>query len=165
MVEILMGEIEEDVNPFTGRVMHKRLDVRKPERMWEEASFETTESERVPSAYFVLAEEKLAIERLRAHGIGLERLPSRHRPGRGVPDRLDGGHPAGVREPSGADGDRQVRVTTGDSPGTYRVPMSQPLARWALYLLEPRSNDSLVTWNVFDEAIKKSQYPVLRTRN
>ena len=49
--------------------------------------------------------------------------------------------------------------------GAYRVPMSQPLARLAFYLLEPRSNDSLLTWSVFDEAVKKSQYPVLRTRN
>ena len=49
--------------------------------------------------------------------------------------------------------------------GAYRVPMTQPLARLAFYLLEPRSNDGLATWNVFDEAIKKSQYPVLRTRN
>src|SRR5262245_54187575 len=50
-------------------------------------------------------------------------------------------------------------------PGAYRVPMTQPLARLAFYLLEPRSNDGLVTWNVFDEAIKKSPYPVVRTRN
>jgi hypothetical protein len=49
--------------------------------------------------------------------------------------------------------------------GAYRVPMTQPLARLAFYLLEPRSNDGLLTWNVFDEAVKKSQYPVLRTRN
>src|SRR5215210_4343162 len=74
MVEILMGEIEEEVNPYSGRVMHRRLDVRKPERMWEEASFEATETERVPTAYFVMPEQKLAIERLRAHGINIERV-------------------------------------------------------------------------------------------
>ena len=43
--------------------------------------------------------------------------------------------------------------------------MTQPLARLAFYLLEPRSNDGVVTWNVVDEAIKVSRYPVLRTRN
>ena len=43
--------------------------------------------------------------------------------------------------------------------------MTQPLARLAFYLLEPRSNDGVVTWNVVDEAIKASRYPVLRTRN
>jgi hypothetical protein len=43
--------------------------------------------------------------------------------------------------------------------------MTQPLARLAFYLLEPRSNDGLVTWNVLDDAIKQSQYPILRTQN
>lgn len=46
-----------------------------------------------------------------------------------------------------------------------RVPMTQKLARLAFYLLEPRSNDGLATWNVVDEAIKESRYPVLGTRN
>ena len=57
-VEILMGGVEEEVNPYSGRIMHRRLDVRRPEQMWEEAAFETTETERVPTAYFVPAEQK-----------------------------------------------------------------------------------------------------------
>ena len=32
--------------------------------------------------------------------------------------------------------------------------MTQRLARLAFYLLEPRSNYGLVTWNVLDEALK-----------
>jgi hypothetical protein len=43
--------------------------------------------------------------------------------------------------------------------------MTQPLARLAAYLLEPRSNDSLVTWNLFDEALATGAYPVLRTQD
>ena len=44
--------------------------------------------------------------------------------------------------------------------GTYRIPMKQPLARLAFYLLEPRSNDGLLTWNFLDEALKNSTtYP------
>ena len=69
-IEILMGDIEEDVNPYSGRVMHKRIDVRKPEQMGEEATFETTDSERVPTAYFVPASEK---------GGGRAAARSRHR--------------------------------------------------------------------------------------
>ena len=49
--------------------------------------------------------------------------------------------------------------------GAYRVPMTQRLARLAFYLLEPASNDGLVTWNVLDEALKSGRSPVLRTRN
>ncbi len=43
--------------------------------------------------------------------------------------------------------------------------MTQPLARLAFYLLEPRANDSLATWNLVDEAIAAGRYPVLRTRH
>jgi hypothetical protein len=166
MVEILMGEVEEEVNPYTGRAMHRRVDVRKPERMWEEATFEATETERVPAAYYVPAEEKLAIERLRAHGIQLERvsaattLPLEEfqivstdttaKPFEGHQERTVTG--------------KYVAVERAIPAGAYRVVMTQPLARLAFYLLEPRSNDSLVTWNVFDEAVKKSTYPVLRSR-
>jgi hypothetical protein len=167
MVEILMGDIEEEVNPYSGRIMHKRLDVRKPERMWEEASFETTETERVPTAYFVLPEQKLAIERLRAHGIVLERLAEPLT----VP--VEQFQIASTEVAPQPFENHQERTVTGkyapvDRPipaGAYRVSTNQPLARLAFYLLEPRSNDGLLTWNVFDEAIKQSQYPILRTRN
>jgi len=42
--------------------------------------------------------------------------------------------------------------------------MRQPLARLAFLLLEPRSRDGLVAWNVLDEALKgASAYPILRS--
>ena len=50
--------------------------------------------------------------------------------------------------------------------GTYRVPMNQPLALLAFYLIEPRSNDGLLTWNFLDDALKESKtYPIIRSRN
>jgi hypothetical protein len=50
--------------------------------------------------------------------------------------------------------------------GTLRVDMSQPLARLAFYLLEPRSDDGLVNWNILDDAIGDSTvYPILRALN
>jgi hypothetical protein len=166
-VEILMGEVEEDVNPFSGRVLHRRLEVRRPEPMWEEASFEATDSERVPQAYFVPAEEKLALERLRAHGIALERLEQ------AITVPVEQFHIAATHTTPQAFENHQERSVTGEyqpadrqvPAGAYRVPMNQPLARLAFYLLEPRSNDGLLTWNVFDEAVKRSTYPVLRTRD
>src|SRR5262249_17977265 len=72
--EILMGDTSDEVNPYSGSRMLRRLDVRKPEQMWLETTFESTESERVPSAYYVPAALTFVIERLRAHGIRLERL-------------------------------------------------------------------------------------------
>jgi hypothetical protein len=44
--------------------------------------------------------------------------------------------------------------------------MNQPLARLAFYLMEPRANDGLLTWNFLDDALKGvNVYPILRTRN
>jgi hypothetical protein len=165
-VEILMGEIEEEVNPYSGRVMHKRVDVRRPEMMWEEAAFESTESERVPRAYYIPADEKSAIERLRAHGVLMEAV--------GAPTTLpvEEFRIASTETTAQAFENHQERTVTGQyapvdraiAAGWMRVPMTQPLARLAFYLLEPRSNDGLLTWNVFDEAVKRGVYPVVRTR-
>ena len=50
--------------------------------------------------------------------------------------------------------------------GTLRVDLTQPLARLAFYLIEPRSDDGLVDWNLLDEALKDAKaYPIVRTRN
>ena len=45
--------------------------------------------------------------------------------------------------------------------------MKQPLARLAFYLIEPRSDDGLVDWNLLDEALGETvpAYPIVRTRN
>jgi hypothetical protein len=51
-------------------------------------------------------------------------------------------------------------------PGTLRVDLSQPLARLAFYLIEPRSDDGLVNWNLVDGAITDAKvYPIVRSRN
>jgi hypothetical protein len=166
-IEILMGEVEEEVNPYSGRVMHKRLDVRKPEPMWDETTFASTDNERVPTAYIVPASEKAVLERLRAHGVKVEPL------GPGGALSVEEFRVAGTSVTERAFENHQERTVTGEwapaeAPSlasAWRVPMTQPLARLAFYLLEPRSNDGVVTWNVVDEAIKTSRYPVLRTRN
>ena len=147
--------------------MHRRLDVRRSEPMWEEAAFETIETERVPTAYFLPAEEKLAIERLRAHGIVLERME------RAATLALEEFRIAATETTAQVFENHQERTVTGQyvalerevPVGSYRVPMNQRLARLAFHLLEPRSSDGLLTWNVLDEAVKQSTYPILRTRD
>lgn len=47
--------------------------------------------------------------------------------------------------------------------GSYIIPTNQPLGSIIIYLLEPRSDDGLVTWNFFDNAFRAgAAYPVLR---
>src|SRR5262249_26824340 len=49
--------------------------------------------------------------------------------------------------------------------GYWMVPMNQPLARLAFYLLEPASDDGLVNWNVLDDELRDAKaYPILRKR-
>lgn len=166
-IEILMGDIEEDVNPYSGRVIHKRANVVKPEPMADETTFVSADQERVPAAYFVPAEQKVALERLRAHGIQLERLTAPA----AVP--LQEFEVATSTTTERAFENHQERTVTGTwvpvertvPAGAYRVSMTQPLARLAFYLLEPRSYDGLVAWNVLDEALKSGRSPILRTRD
>ena len=49
-------------------------------------------------------------------------------------------------------------------PGSFVVSTSQPLGLLAVYLLEPQSDDGLVTWNYFDSELKAGGlYPVFKT--
>jgi hypothetical protein len=166
--EILMGETADEINPFSGERMLRRLDVRKPEQMWLDTTFESTESERVPSAYYVPASLASVIDRLRTHGIRMERLDQP------LTVSLEEFRIATTQAAAQVFEKHQERSVTGQyepvertiPAGTYRIPMNQPLARLAFYLLEPRSNDGLLTWNFLDDALKNSStYPITRTRN
>jgi hypothetical protein len=165
-VEVLMGEVAEETNPYSGQVMLRRLDVRKPENMWLEATFEAAETERVPSAYYVPPQMRTAIDRLQAHGIRLDRLSQP------VTLNLEEFQISSSQTAAQVFEKHQERTLTGKyqptarqlPAGTYRVPMDQPLSRLAFYLLEPRSADGLATWNAFDESLRNANvYPILRS--
>ncbi|MEZ5417327.1 MAG: M14 family metallopeptidase [Vicinamibacterales bacterium] len=166
-IEILMGGVEEEVNPYSGRVMHRRTNVRTPEMMADQTTFTSTDQERVPAAYFVPADQKAAVELLRAHGIILEPVTT------ATTLPLEEFTVADSTTTPRPFENHQERTVTGSygpverevPAGAWRVPMTQKLARLAFYLLEPRSNDGLVTWNVLDEALKTGRSPILRTRN
>jgi hypothetical protein len=166
--EILMGDTADEVNPLSGQRMLRRLDVRKPEPMWLDDSFESAESERVPSAYYIPSALTTVLERLRDHGIRLEQVS------RSAALRLEEFQIETTQVAQQAAEGHRARTVTGAyqpveriiTPGFYRVPMNQPLARLAFYLIEPRSNDGLLTWNALDDALKDAKtYPILRTRN
>lgn len=163
-VTILMGEVEEVRNPYTGQIMRRRLDVRTPTRMYEYGSFQPTETAVAPEAYYVLPEAEGAIERLEAHGVAVVRYATE----REVPvDRfvLDSTTVA-EREFQG----RHERTVWGHwistmetlPAGTAYVSVDQPLGRLAFTLLEPRSDDGFVTWAILDEQIEEGVFPVLR---
>lgn len=56
--------------------------------------------------------------------------------------------------------------------GDYIIDMAQPLSNLIFYLLEPQSDDGLVTWNFFDNYFEKQginnksvAYPVFKYIN
>ncbi|MBV9773383.1 MAG: peptidase M14 [Gemmatimonadetes bacterium] len=165
-VTILMGEVAEEANPYSGQPMWRRLDVRHPEQMPEFGTFAATETERAPRAYLVPASLGAVAEKLRAHGVRFHPLaqPTRMR----VEEfRIDSTHVAerafqNHRERTlfGA-----YAATEREVPaGTLVVPVDQPLGRLVFTLLEPRSDDGFADWNVLDEVLKDAKaYPVLRT--
>jgi hypothetical protein len=62
-----------------------------------------------------------------------------------------------------------VRETYRAKKGDYYVDLAQPLANLIFYMLEPQSDDGLVTWNFFDDYFKKNgiekgsvKYPIFK---
>ncbi len=164
-VQILMGDVIEEKSPNDGHPMDRRADVRKPERMPEYGTFKGTESERVPAAYFVPPDLTAAVEYLRLHGIKTTPL-TRAETAQVEEFRITASdvgrefekHKERTLQGSWVAVERQIPA------GTLRVDMTQPLARLAFYLLEPRSDDGLVDWNVLDGAIANATiYPIART--
>ena len=168
-VEILVGDVTEEKNPVSGAVMYRRSDVVKPETMPEYGTFKATETERVPAAYYVPATLTKAIENLRAHGIVMTPLKTAQTvqieqftiQSSKLSERAFEGHNERTLTGSWGPSDRELPA------GTMRIDMKQPLARLAFYLIEPRSDDGLVDWNLLDESLGEAvpAYPIVRTRN
>ncbi|HSG81968.1 MAG TPA: M14 family metallopeptidase [Gemmatimonadota bacterium] len=167
-VEILMGDVEVERNPYSGEPMLRRLDVVNPETMPEFGTFTGTELETVPAAYLVPAEFQRVLNLLDDHGVKWTTLAADEMmkverfaiDSMQVAEREYQGHKQrtlfGTYE--------EVELTI--AAGTAVVSLEQPLGRLAFLLLEPRSDDGLVNWNFFDQALEEGpgSYPVYRVR-
>jgi hypothetical protein len=167
LVEILLGEITEEKHPVDGHIMHRRADVKKPERMAEYGTFKPTLTERVPSAYYVPAELTDALDRLRAHGIRMSPLAAAETV-QVEEFRIQGNEVAANEFQKHRERSLMgtwLGVERQLPKGTLRIDMTQPLARLAFYLIEPRSDDGLVNWNLLDAALTGATvFPIVRTR-
>ncbi|UCC72830.1 MAG: succinylglutamate desuccinylase/aspartoacylase family protein [Gemmatimonadota bacterium] len=164
-VEILMGDVVQERNPYSGEPMFRRLDVRRPEAMPEFGTFRPTETELVPAAYLVPGELTKALNVLSDHGIRWEELAQEET--RVVQRFVIDSTSVSQREYQGHTQRtlfghyEAVEVTV--PAGTVVVPVDQPLGRLVFSLLEPRSDDGLANWNFFDEALEEAEhFPVLR---
>ncbi|MDQ3389255.1 MAG: M14 family metallopeptidase [Gemmatimonadota bacterium] len=166
-VEILMGAVTEEKNPYSGAVMMRRLDVRRPERMPEFGSFEAVETARAPRAYLVPAALTGVLDRLEAHGVRM-RVLQRPTPLRVEEFVIDSTRVAerpfqGHRERTLSG--RYLAAERTLPAGTRVAEVDQPLGRLVFTLLEPRSDDGFLNWGLLDEALEGATvYPVTRTQ-
>ena len=175
-VDILMGEVVEETNPFSGAIMLRRTDTQIPTPMHEMGTFEPTEWERVPGAYFIPpagqggrspASRDLGevLVRLEAHGLKMVTLDAPETVEVEVfaidsvttSERVYEGHQA-----QEAWGSYAIETRTLEE-GTIKISMDQPLARVAFTLLEPRSDDGFVAWGFLANTLQAgAAYPILR---
>lgn len=167
-VEILMGDVAPERNPYTGQFMYRRLDVRRPQMMYEYGTFRPTVTERVPRSYLIPAELNTVIDRLVAHGVQVEPLAEARTmnvekfriDSTSVSPREFQGHTErstfGVWEPA----------SESVPAGTLVANVEQPLGRLLFYLLEPRSDDGFMAWNLLAREVEgASHYSILRVRD
>ncbi|HEV7891426.1 MAG TPA: hypothetical protein VGP08_12355, partial [Pyrinomonadaceae bacterium] len=160
---ILMGEVTEERNPYSGEVMERRRDVVRPERMPEFIGYDAAATERVPAAWLVPDSMGDVADRLRAHGIRFGRAPL---PASVEEFRVDSATTA--RGELEGHHERRVfgrwQAAHPRVAGAWlRVPADQPLGRLAFTLLEPRSDDGFAAWGLLDPWLKDAPaYPILR---
>ncbi|MEP5614148.1 MAG: M14 family metallopeptidase [Cyclobacteriaceae bacterium] len=134
-------------------------------------AFEATKTATVPRGYVIPAKFKSIVDKLEAHGVSIEKL-SRNRTYSGeqfliekydVAERRFEHHLMATA--SGTFSKKSYKAKNGD----FLVSMEQPLAMLIFYLLEPESDDGLVTWNFFDDYLneqgigqKSVVYPIFK---
>lgn len=164
MVDILMGEVEDELNPNNGARMNRRKDVTKVVPMLDGRWFEPTVTDAAATEYYIPATATKALDLLRLHGVKMRKLTAAI-PATGVqefgitantqrpanPSSIDTGTHA-LRSLEGA---WQVS-TTAVPAGSFAVSMTQPLARLAFYLIAPTSDDGVVAWNFEDDLLGAS---------
>lgn len=122
----------------------------------------------IPAAYAIPAEAAEAINTLKRHGLAVEELRE--------DIEVDGSRERITAVAQGErpfQGHRTTRVETAPEPGpvalkagTLIVRTDQPRGSLAALLLEPRSEDGLLTWNAFDSLLKAGEFsPVIRLGN
>lgn len=153
--------------PFEKKVTILGYDGDEPKDFEVEfvGNYESTRAVALPYAYIVGNEFARQIDRLRLHGIeiyqltedvDLEVVANRIKSIQKM-ERVFQGHNLVTLETTTETLQKTI------IKGTYVIPTNQKLGQLAAYLLEPTSDDGLVTWNFFDPWLhEKNLFPVLR---
>ncbi|MES2333013.1 MAG: M14 family metallopeptidase [Bacteroidota bacterium] len=114
--------------------------------------FKDTVQSTLPRGYIIPASQSLIAEHLRRQGVKVEEIEKE--------EKLSGeifivekftkaGRKFEGHNMASAEGKFEAATKTVQK-GDFKVDMAQPLANLIFYLLEPQSDDGLLTWNFFD---------------
>ncbi len=155
-VEILVGEVKQEVNPRNQRPMTVAIeDSYKPELMEDYAYFAPTRSVPMGRLYLLPADAAFQpiVDKLKQHGIVVEELtaPVATEVSSFVVQEI-------TKAPKPFQGHNEVKLKGQYTSGKVTVPagtrvvrLAQPLGLLAAYLLEPESDDGLTDWNFMDQ--------------
>lgn len=161
------------VKDADGNEDYVKTDRKKTVQVPYIATYEATKSVKFPYAYLFTLSDPVAINLLQKHGIKVGRLTKAEKlevesfrmTDLKPEKRLNQGHYL-----HSATGSWQ-KVKTEFKTGTYIIRTAQPLANLAAYLLEPQTNDGLLTWNFLDRYLLPqwekgfNPYPVYKIIN
>jgi hypothetical protein len=169
-VGIFVGDVKKVMNSRSGKEMLAMTDMAVPVSMKDYGVFAATRSAEMPKGWLIPTNPRLAaaVERLRWHGLRVDEIAT---PAQVSVERFR------IADYTRAErtfqGHREARLKgvfekaqLSVAPGALFVPADQPLARLAFCLLEPESDDGLVTWNIIEDGLAAGEaYPIYRVTN
>jgi hypothetical protein len=174
LADIVVGDVKKQLNPRSGKEMSQMTEMATPVKMKDYGVFEATRSVPMPSGWLIpkpLVDSPrmaAAIDRLKWHGLQMRTIASE---GPVTVERFLINDYTRAERPFQGHREARLRGTLQKaqltvSAGSLFIPANQPLARLAFYLLEPESDDGLVTWNIMEEGLAVGEtYPIYRVLN
>jgi hypothetical protein len=170
-VEILVSDVTKQLNPKSGKEMSVMAPMAVPVMMKDYGIFVATRSVAMPKGWVIpktlVDSPRLAaaLDRLRWHGIKMQEFANDQQL---AVERFSIAEITKAPRPFQGHQEARLkgtfdRIQLSVPAGSYFIPTNQPLARLAFYLIEPESDDGLVTWNVIDEGLAAGlTYPIYR---
>jgi hypothetical protein len=165
----VVAEITQDAGEGTnGYARRRRTGVYRAIRMPVFDRFTADRKGAMPRSYLIPGRLTDIVQLLRRQGVTVERIsgPLRTSVQQFTVDSLS--------VDSLFEGHRSARIQgqwrsepldSAITAGWFRVSTDQPLGTLAAYLLEPASEDGVVTWNLLDRELQAGlPYPILRVR-
>jgi len=170
-VEIMVGDVTKVPNARSGRDMLAMAPLATPVAMKEYVTFAVTQTQPMPKGWVIpknsAESTRLAasLERLRWHGIKIQEFANDQQL---AVERFSIAEI--TKQPRPFQGHNEARIKGSYDKallavpaGSLFIPANQPLARLAFYLIEPESDDGLVTWNILADGLAVGlTYPIYR---